>query len=83
MREVIESANGDLGALGFQYGLGVQVFHEGERTLLGHGGWIFGYVTGVLYDPDTDTAIALQINQPTRAYEGILRSLLDLLGRAR
>ena len=44
------------------YGLAVGIDLTGLDEILGHGGWILGYVGSLHYHPAQDTAIAIQIN---------------------
>lgn len=52
----------ETGTPGRYYGLAVGIDITGSDEILGHGGWIPGYVGSLRYHPAQDTAIAIQIN---------------------
>jgi len=52
----------ETGTPGRSYGLAVGIDLTGSDEVLGHGGWIPGYVGSLRYHPAQDTAIAIQIN---------------------
>jgi D-alanyl-D-alanine carboxypeptidase len=68
---------------GSHYGLGVTIASSPFGRMLGHYGWIPGYVSAAFYLPDRDTAYALQINSdvgmtgPDGAFQAILREMLQ------
>ena len=55
---------------GVRYGLGVEISSTGAGPVYGHDGWIFGYLTQIVYFPDFKVAVALQINSdPMKQYK--------------
>lgn len=80
--EMIDSANGDPAEHGFRYGIGVQLFENETGTVLGHGGWIFGYTAGTYYHPDGDFAVAVQLNSVDRGYTEYAAELADVFRKA-
>jgi D-alanyl-D-alanine carboxypeptidase len=71
----------DTGNPGRSYGLAVGIDRSGSEVVLGHGGWIPGYVGSLRYYPARDLAIAIQINSdvgmlgPAGAFDGIERAV--------
>ena len=62
---------------GWDYGLGVQIIKDDHGLRLMHGGYIPGYSTYLEYQPDTNMALAMQIN--TRAGFRSNRQIADKL----
>jgi len=79
LKEMIDSANGDMAEHGFQYGLGVQLMKMSPGTVYGHGGWIFGYTAGMYYFPEHGFAVAIQINQVDRGYAKYAEALAEVV----
>jgi D-alanyl-D-alanine carboxypeptidase len=77
------------GAAGRSYGLGVGIDRTGAagNLVLGHGGWIPGYVGSLRYDPARDVAIAIQINTdvgmlgPNGTFDEIERAIIAAILR--
>ena len=64
------------------YGLGLQVVRSGERTLVGHGGSMPGFLAGVFVDRAAgDGAVTLR-NATSGGDGGLIGGLLDVLGSA-
>lgn len=68
LEEMIESANGDMEKLGYQYGLGVQLMKMSPGRVYGHGGWIFAYTSGTYYFLENGFPVAIQLNKVDRGY---------------
>lgn len=77
--EMVRSANGSVEDDGFRYGLGIQLMEMSAGTVYGHGGWIFGYVSGAYYFPEYDVAVAIQINTPDRNYTAYADALAEVI----
>jgi CubicO group peptidase (beta-lactamase class C family) len=43
-------------------GLGFSVWREGERTVVGHGGWVAGYRTQIAFDPEAGIGVIVLTN---------------------
>ncbi len=77
--EMVKSANGNREEQGFEYGLGIQLMEMSPGKVYGHGGWIFGYVSGTYYFPEHDVAVAIQINTPDRNYTQYAEALAEVI----
>lgn len=44
------------------WGLGFSISRRGERTLVGHGGWVAGYRTQILFCPDEKIGVVVMSN---------------------
>ena len=75
----------ETGTPGRSYGLAVGIDLTGLDEILGHGGWIPGYVGSLRYHPAQDTAIAIQINTDIGmlgaegAFDAIERAIHDVI----
>ena len=75
----------ETGTPGRSYGLAVGIDLTGSDEILGHGGWIPGYVGSLRYHPAQDTAIAIQINTDIGmlgaegAFDAIERAIHDVI----
>ncbi len=43
-------------------GLGFSVWRQGERTLVGHGGWVAGHRSQIAFDPETKVGVIVLTN---------------------
>ncbi len=60
-----------------EYGLAVFKRHTDLGPVVGHGGWVPGYVSLMAYYVDHNLAVAFQINTDVGLGREVLRSLLD------
>ncbi|HEU0012303.1 MAG TPA: serine hydrolase domain-containing protein [Longimicrobium sp.] len=90
MREMLAGVPAPLGPQGTTYGLGVIVRPLPLGTAHGHSGFFPGWVTEVMYFPDRQLAVAVQVNTshgpaldppPTRVLGAVVRAL-DAAGAA-
>ena len=58
----VDAAGGRGGGKKSRYGLGVQIRDSELGLSYGHGGWFPGYLTEVVYYPETKIAVAVQFN---------------------
>ncbi len=62
---------------GRAYGLGVMIRPSRLGTVIGHGGWVPGYVSTIAYYPALGLALAIQINTDQDAKSQDIEDLLD------
>ena len=60
-----------------QYGLGVYIDRTPLGIRYGHGGWMFGYVSGMSYYPDYKIAAAIQVNADSVTNREAMRAPLE------
>jgi D-alanyl-D-alanine carboxypeptidase len=62
-----------------QYGLGVMMRPSRHGLVLGHSGWMPGYVSTMAYYPDWGLAVAVQMNTDVGVTRSLLEDLVDQL----
>jgi len=79
--ELIEGAPASVRERSDRYGLGVSKVDSPYGGMLGHYGWIPGYVSAAFYLPGRDVAYALQINSDVNMTgpEGSFSKILELV----
>lgn len=60
-------------------GLGFSVWRQGDRTLVGHGGWVAGYRTQIAFDPAARVGVVVLTNSDERGPGRYVRTLFDLV----
>jgi CubicO group peptidase (beta-lactamase class C family) len=81
LEEMAQPSGVDASAKGWSsYGLGLQVVRHGDRTLVGHGGSMPGFLAGVFVDRDEDLGTVLLCNA-TSGLDGTLTGDLHALVR--
>jgi CubicO group peptidase (beta-lactamase class C family) len=63
-------------------GLGFSVWRQGERTLVGHGGWVAGYRTQIAFDPDAKIGVIVLTNSDEAGSAAYVRQAFELLAPA-
>jgi CubicO group peptidase (beta-lactamase class C family) len=63
-------------------GLGFSVWRQGERTLVGHGGWVAGYRTQIAFDPDAKIGVIVLTNSDEGGPAAYVREAFELLAPA-
>ena len=81
LEEMAEPSGVDASAKGWSaYGLGLQVVRHGDRTLIGHGGSMPGFLAGVLVDRGEDLGTVLLCNA-TSGLDGTITTDLHAIVR--
>jgi D-alanyl-D-alanine carboxypeptidase len=60
-----------------KYGLGVMMRSSEEGPVLGHAGWVPGYVSMMAYYPQHKVAVAIQVNSDQGVGKTALQTILD------
>jgi D-alanyl-D-alanine carboxypeptidase len=60
-----------------KYGLGVMIRPSSHGLVVGHLGWVPGYVSGLAYYPNHGVAVAVQVNTDVGMSRMLLGTLLD------
>lgn len=63
-------------------GLGFGVWRQGERTLVGHGGWVGGYRTQIAFDPAAKIGVVVLTNSDDGGPGTYVREAFELLAPA-
>lgn len=63
-------------------GLGFSVWRQGERTLIGHGGWVAGHRTQIAFDPDAKIGVIVLTNSDEGGPGAYVRQAFELLAPA-
>lgn len=60
-------------------GLGFGVWRQGERTLVGHAGWVAGYRTQIAFDPVAEIGVIVLTNSDQRGPSAYVSEAFDLV----
>jgi len=60
-------------------GLGFSVWRQGERTLVGHGGWVAGYRTQIAFDPEAKLGVIVLTNCDEAGPGSYVRQAFDVV----
>lgn len=60
-------------------GLGFSVWREGERTVVGHGGWVAGYRTQIAFDPVASVGVIALTNSDEGGPGSYVEQMLSLV----
>ena len=63
-------------------GLGFSVWRQGERTLVGHGGWVAGHRTQIAFDPASKIGVVVLTNCDEGGPGSYVRQAFDLVAPA-
>jgi len=64
---------------GWQFGMGFEIQHIGERRVVGHGGHLAGYLTATYFDPEDKLAVAVLANCKDAPSTQIARGIFEAL----
>jgi CubicO group peptidase (beta-lactamase class C family) len=64
---------------GWQFGMGFEIQHIGERRVVGHGGQLAGYLTATYFDPKDKLAVAVLANCKDAPSTQIVRGIFEAL----
>lgn len=63
-------------------GLGFGVWRQGDRTLVGHGGWVAGYCTQIAFDPEARIGVIVLTNADDGGPGAYVSQAFDLVAPA-
>ena len=63
-------------------GLGFSVWRQGERTLVGHGGWVAGYRTQIAFDNEAKIGVVVLTNSDEAGPGSYVRQAFNLVAPA-
>jgi len=63
-------------------GLGFGVWRQGDRTLVGHGGWVAGYRTQIAFDPAAKIGVIVLTNSDEEGPGAYVRQAFEMLAPA-
>ncbi|MDX1930497.1 MAG: serine hydrolase, partial [Pirellulaceae bacterium] len=79
--QVLDGVEAPMLGRGAKYGLGTMIRNTAGKVTYGHGGFFPGYMTEMIYHPESRIAVAVQVNSsvPKALGRPLVRVALDVL----